>query len=302
MDLTYNNIKINAAGTLPDHSAKRKTKDRLFLIMVIFFSAITISLVLLIIGTLVMKGYHQINWAFFTQIAPDTFQAMMAKASGKVIPGGIANGIAGSIYLVFLSSIIAIPFGLLIGVFLYENGDKRYAGLIRDITDVLQGVPSIVIGIIIYLWVVVHITHSYSILAGSISLSIMMLPLIIRSTEESLKMIPDTLKEAAIALGTPYYKVILRVLIPSSFSGLTTGILLAISRVLGETAPLMLTTLGNPVINWDITKPVSAVPLLVWQFYNDPNMVDLIWSSTLFLMGLVLLLNLTSKWIKNIYL
>jgi len=299
MDLIYNNIKINAAGTLPDQSAKRKTKDHLFLTLVIFFSAITISLVLLIIGTLVMKGYHQINWAFFTQIAPDTFQAMMAKISGKVIPGGIANGITGSVYLVFLSSVIAIPFGLLIGIFLYENGNKRYAGFIRDITDVLQGIPSIVIGIIIYLWVVVHITHSYSILAGSVSLAIMMLPLIIRSTEESLKMVPDTLKEAAIALGTPYYKVILRVLIPTSFSGLITGILLAISRVLGETAPLMLTTLGNPVINWDVTKPVSAVPLLVWQFYNDPNMVDLIWSSTLFLMGFVLLLNLTSKWIAS---
>jgi len=124
-----------------------------------------------------------------------------------------------------------------------------------------------------------------------------MLPLIIRSTEESLKMIPDTLKEAAIALGTPYYKVVLRVLIPTSFTGLMTGILLAISRILGETAPLMLTTLGNPAINWNITKPVSAVPLLIWQFYNDPNMVDLIWSSSLFLMGFVLLLNLSSKWI-----
>src|SRR5674476_2666 len=125
----------------------------------------------------------------------------------------------------------------------------------------------------------------------------MMLPLIIRSTEESMKMIPDTLKEAAIALGTPYYKVVLRVLIPTSFSGIMTGILLAISRIMGETAPLMLTTLGNPAINWNITKPVSAVPLLIWQFYNDPNMVDLIWSSSLFLMGFVLLLNILSKWI-----
>ncbi|MFA6581468.1 MAG: ABC transporter permease subunit, partial [Paludibacter sp.] len=148
-----------------------------------------------------------------------------------------------------------------------------------------------------YLWVVVEITHGYSVLAGSVALAIMMLPLIIRSTEESLKMIPDTLKEAAIALGTPYYKVVMRVLIPSSFSGLMTGILLAISRILGETAPLMLTTLGNPAINWNIAKPVSAVPLLIWQFYNDPNMVDLIWSSSLFLMGFVLLLNILSKWI-----
>jgi phosphate transport system permease protein len=149
----------------------------------------------------------------------------------------------------------------------------------------------------VYLWVVVHITNGYSVLAGSIALALMMLPLIIRSTEESLKMIPDSLKEAAIALGIPYYKVILRVLIPTSSTGLITGILLAISRILGETAPLMLTTLGNPAINWNIVKPVSAVPLLIWQFYNDPNMVDLIWSSTLFLMAFVLILNLLAKWI-----
>ncbi len=282
---------------IPDLFSGRKLKDKLFLIGIVIFSLLTISMVVLIIGSMILKGYHQINWAFFTQSPPDTFQAMMAKMSGKTIPGGIINGITGSLYLVGIASLIAIPFGVLIGIYLYENSKKRYAGFIRDITDVLQGVPSIVIGLIVYLWVVVEITHGYSVLAGSVALAIMMLPLIIRSTEESLKMIPDTLKEAAIALGTPYYKVVMRVLIPSSFSGLMTGILLAISRILGETAPLMLTTLGNPAINWNIAKPVSAVPLLIWQFYNDPNMVDLIWSSSLFLMGFVLLLNILSKWI-----
>jgi len=282
---------------IPDKFIGRNLRNRLFLGAVILFSVITISMVFLIIGTMLFKGHNQINWAFFTQTPPNTFEAMMAKSSGKLIPGGIVNGILGSLYLVSIASIIAIPFGVLIGIYLYENSKKRYAGVIRDITDILQGVPSIVIGLIVYLWVVVHVSHGYSVLAGSVALALMMLPLIIRSTEESLKMIPDTLKEAAIALGTPYYKVVLRVLIPTSFTGLITGILLAVSRILGETAPLMLTTLGNPSINWNIVKPVSAVPLLIWQFYNDPNMVDLIWSSTLFLMGFVLLLNLLSKWI-----
>jgi len=299
MDQSNILIEKTRAEILPDHFTGRKFRDRLFLAGVILFSLITISFVFLIIGSLVMKGYHQINWAFFTQVAPDTFTAMMAKTSGQLIPGGIVNGITGSLYLVGIASVIAIPFGLLIGIYLYENINNKYAGVIRDITDVLQGVPSIVVGLIVYLWVVVHITHGYSVLAGSVALALMMLPLIIRSTEESMKMIPDSLKEAAIALGTPYYKVILRVLIPTSFSGLMTGILLAVSRILGETAPLMLTTLGNPAINWSLTKPVSAVPLLIWQFYNDPNMVDLIWSSTLFLMGFVLTLNLISKWIAG---
>jgi phosphate transport system permease protein len=281
----------------PSRFGVRNFQDRLFFGVVLFFALITISMVFLIIGTLVMKGFRQINWSFFTQVAPDTFDAMMAKASGHLIPGGILNGITGTLFLVGMASLIAIPFGIVIGIYLYENGSKRYASVIRDIADVLQGVPSIVVGLIVYLWVVIDITDGYSALAGSVALAIMMLPLIIRSTEESMKMVPVTLKEAAIALGTPYYKVILRVLIPSSFSGLMTGILLAVSRVLGETAPLLLTTLGNPAVNWNLAKPVSAVPLLIWQFYNDPNMVDLIWSSSLFLMGFVLLLNILSKWI-----
>lgn len=297
--VNFKRVNTQMTSSLTDHSVRRKLRDRIFLGGVILFSLITISMVVLIIGSMITKGYHQINWAFFTQVAPDSFTAMMAKMSGSVIPGGIINGITGSIYLVAISSAIAVPFGIIIGIYLYENSKKRYAAIIRDTTDVLQGVPSIVVGLIVYLWVVVHVTRGYSVLAGGVALAIMMLPLIIRSTEESLKMIPDTLKEAAIALGTPYYKVILRVLIPSSFSGLMTGILLAISRVLGETAPLMLTTLGNPAINWNMSKPVSAVPLLIWQFYNDPNMVDLIWSSSLFLMAFVLLLNILSKWIAN---
>lgn len=297
MDQTKTLLENKRTEIIPDSFIGRTAKNRLFLGAVIFFSVLTISMVFLIIGSMLFKGYHQINLSFFTQSPPNTFEAMMAKSSGKIIPGGIVNGIMGSLYLVAIASLIAIPLGVLIGIYLYENNKKRYAGIIRDITDILQGVPSIVIGLIVYLWVVVNITKGYSVLAGSIALALMMLPLIIRSTEESLKMIPDTLKEAAIALGTPYYKVVLRVLIPTSFTGLMTGILLAISRILGETAPLMLTTLGNPAINWNITKPVSAVPLLIWQFYNDPNMVDLIWSSSLFLMGFVLILNLLSKWI-----
>ncbi|MFA5046899.1 MAG: hypothetical protein WC542_13330, partial [Paludibacter sp.] len=128
---------------IPDLFSGRKLKDRLFLIGIVIFSLLTISMVVLIIGSMILKGYHQINWAFFTQSPPDTFQAMMAKMSGKTIPGGIINGITGSLYLVGIASLIAIPFGVLIGIYLYENSKKKYAGFIRDITDVLQGVPSI---------------------------------------------------------------------------------------------------------------------------------------------------------------
>ena len=279
---------------------KRIIKDKIFKGFVILFSLITISPIIMIIYKLVIKGYRQINISFFTQKAPDTYEAMLAVNAGEIIPGGILNGIAGTLLMVILSSLIAIPVGLLIGVFLYENKNKFYANIVRDITDILQGVPSIVLGLIAYFWVVKNITNSFSALAGSTALAIMMLPLIIRSTEETLKMIPETIKEAGFALGVPYHKIIIRILIPTSFNGLVTGSLLAISRVIGETAPLMLTALGSSVVNFNIEKPTSAVPLLIWEFYNDPNMVDLVWSSSLVLMGFVLFLNLLSKSLTKI--
>jgi len=273
----------------------RILKDRLFAGGVFLFSMVTISPIVLIIYKLVSKGYRQINFDFFSKKAPDTYEAMVAVNSGEVIPGGILNGITGTLFMVLIASLIAIPIGLLIGIFLYDQKTKRYAGVVRDVVDILQGVPSIVLGLIAYFWVVKNITNGFSALAGSSALAIMMLPLIIRSTEETLKMIPDSIREAGFALGVPYHKILLRVLIPSGYSGLATGILLAISRIIGETAPLMLTALGSMEVNFNMTKPTSAVPLLIWDFYNDPNMVDLIWSSSLFLMMVVLLLNLVSK-------
>ncbi len=282
---------INNSG----ESNYRSRKNKLFLGLVILLSLLTISPVVLIIYKLIAKGIHQINLSFFTETAPDTLAAMTAINNGEIIPGGILNGITGTLFMVTLASFMAIPIGIMIGIFLYENTEKKYAAIIRDISDIMQGIPSIVLGLIAYLWIVKNVTNGFSALAGAVALTIMMLPLIIRSTEETLKMIPQSIKEAGFALGVPYHKVMLRVLIPSSLSGLLTGILLAISRVLGETAPLLLTALGSPIVNLNIDKPTSAVPLLIWDFYNDPNMVDLIWSSSLFLMGFVLTLNLISK-------
>ncbi|MDP2089422.1 MAG: phosphate ABC transporter permease PstA [Flavobacteriaceae bacterium] len=275
----------------------RFIKDKIFTGLIILFSLITISPIVLIISKLISKGYKQINLSFFTETTPNTYQAMLANEAGNTIPGGILNGITGTILMVFLASLMAIPIGVLIGIYLYENGTKRYAKIVKDITDILQGVPSIVLGLISYFWVVKFITNGFSALAGSFALFIMMLPLIIRSTEETFKMIPVSIKEAGFALGVPYHKIIFRILIPSGLSGLITGILLATSRVIGETAPLMLTALGSMAVNLNIEKPTSAIPLLIWEFYNDPNMVDLIWASSLLLMMLVLGINLISKMI-----
>jgi phosphate transport system permease protein len=284
---------------LKDNIKRRNRTNGSFRYLIIAGAVITVIPIFLIVGNLAVKGYRQINVAFFTEPAPDTFQAMMAASSGEVIPGGIANGLTGSLLMVLAASLLAIPLGLMTGIYLYENRTKRYAGIIRSLTEILQGVPSIILGIIAYLWVVKNITRGYSAMAGSVALTIMMLPLIIRSTEETMMMIPVTIREAAFALGVPYYKMIYKILIPVSFSGLATGVLLALSRILGETAPLMLTALGSPAVSLDITKPVSAVPLLIWDFYNDPNMVDLVWSASLFLMVFVLSMNLLSRSIAS---
>lgn len=287
---------MNVAAKITTANLSRRTlKDRLFKGLVVLLSIVTISPIVLIIYKLVEKGYRQISFDFIIKTPPDTFEAMTALGNGELIPGGIANGITGTLLMVALASVLAIPVGVVTGIYLYENPGKSLANLTRNVSDILQGVPSIVLGLIAYMWIVKPITSGFSALAGSVSLSIMMLPMIVRSTEETLKMIPQTIKEAALALGVPYYKVILRVLIPTSFSGLLTGILLGISRVLGETAPLMLTALGSTVINLNVSKPTSAIPLLIWEFYNDPNMVDLIWSSSLLLMAIVLILNMISK-------
>lgn len=272
----------------------RYLKNRIFFVVICILSSLTAIPLIMIIWELVKKGYKQINFSFFTETAPSTLDAMLAKSSGDLIPGGIANGITGTLLMVALSAVLAIPVGIMGGIYLSEKPKAFFSHIIRFLTDLLQGTPSIVIGIIAYTWIVKPL-GSYSALAGSVALSIMMLPLIIRSTEETLKLLPGSLKEAGLALGSSYTSVILRILLPSAFGGLFTGILLAISRVMGETAPLMLTALGSTMINWDLLKPTSAVPLLIWEFYNDPNLLDMIWSSSLFLLMLILALNIIAK-------
>lgn len=273
---------------------RRWIKDRLFFFGVCFFSALTAIPLVLIIWEVLRKGYRQLNWNFFTQEAPNSLEAMMAVNSGDLIPGGVANGLVGSLLMVLIAIIIAVPIGILAGIRLSENPNSRFSSSVRLVAELLQGTPSIVVGLIIYGWVVKPL-GSYSGLAGGVALAVLMMPLIIRSTEETLKMLPGSLKEAGLALGASYTTVVLRVLLPSAFGGLFTGILLAVSRVLGETAPLMLTALGASAIEWNVLNPMSALPLQIWEFYNDPNLSGLIWSTSLFLLLLILGLNLLAK-------
>lgn len=272
----------------------RILKNEILFWVVCILSGLTAIPLLAILGEVFIKGWEQLGWSFITEATPNAYKAMQAMQSGETIRGGIANGIVGTFLMLFLAAIVAIPVGIFCGICLSEYRGNWFATIVSYLTDLLQGTPSIIVGIITYIWVVVPM-KGYSAYAGSVALFIMMLPLIIRSTEETMKILPDTLKEAGLALGGSYWRVMLQVMVPSAFGSIFTGILLAISRVVGETAPLMFTALGGAAISWNMAKPMSAVPLLIWEFFNDPNLQSLIWGASLFLLTFVLCLNLLAK-------
>lgn len=277
---------------------QRLLQDKVVFGTVCFFAALTAVPLLAILGEVLLRGYDQLSWSFFTEATPTAYKAMKAIEAGESIPGGIANGIIGMMIILSMAVVVAVPVGILCGAYLAENSKRRFAQVVSYLTDLLQGTPSVIIGIITYIWVVVPM-RGYSAIAGSVALCIMMLPLIIRSTEETLKILPDSLKEAGLALGGNHARVMLKVQLPAAFGGIFTGVLLAISRVIGETAPLMFTALGCSLIRFSITKPISSVPLLIWEFFNDPNLQDLIWGASLFLLLFVLTLNLLVKYIAK---
>ncbi|MBQ8191405.1 MAG: phosphate ABC transporter permease PstA [Bacteroidaceae bacterium] len=276
----------------------RLATDRLMLWGVCLMAALTAVPLFAILGEVLMRGYDQLSWTFFTEPTPTAYKAMKAIEAGEPIHGGIANGIVGTVLMLGMASLVAIPVGILCGAYLAENSKNRFAQTVSYLTDLLQGTPSVIIGIVTYIWVVVPM-RGYSAIAGSVALFIMMLPLIIRSTEETLKILPASLKEAGLALGGNRARVMLKVQLPAAFGGIFTGVLLAISRVIGETAPLMFTALGCSFIRWSVDKPISAVPLLIWEFFNDPNLQELIWGASLFLLLFVLTLNLSSKYLAK---
>jgi len=261
------------------------------------FKALTIGLamacvvpLLAILAYIFKEGITKINWHFLTHIP---------KPVGEV-GGGIANALVGSIIIIFVASVIAIPVGILCGIYLSENRKSKLSYWASLSIDVLQGVPSIVIGIVAYFWLVKPF-GGFSALSGSVALSIMMLPIVVRSTEETLKLLPDSLKEAAYALGMPFHRVILKVIVPCGFSGILSGVMLSVARIAGETAPLLFTAFGNPYLSTKITRPMQSLPLLIFNYatspYNDWH--DLAWGASLILLVWVLLLNIFTKLISK---
>jgi len=266
--------------------------DRLFKGLVITLSFVIILPMFFILYFIVSNGISVINWGFLVSLP---------KPMGEA-GGGISNALVGTVILIVIASIISIPLGVLTGVYLSEYRRGRFPYLSRLSLEILQGIPSIVIGIIAYVWIVVPM-GSFSALSGGIALAIMMLPVIVMATEETLKLIPDTLKEASLALGVPYPRTILKVVLPAGLSGIVTGIILGIARIAGETAPLLFTAFGSPFMSTNIFKPVSSLPLLVFNYATSPypEWHALAWGACFVLIVFILVLNLlakvvTSKW------
>jgi phosphate transport system permease protein len=210
--------------------------------------------------------------------------------------GGISNAIFGTLWLITLSFIFSAPLGIFAGIFLSEYRGGRVAYLTRLSIEILQGIPSIVIGIIAYVWVVMPM-GSFSALSGGVALGIMMLPVIVMATEETLKLVPDSLREASLALGVSYPRTILKVILPAGLSGILSGILLGIARVAGETAPLLFTAFGNPFMNLNVLKPMNSLPLTIFNYATSPypDWHTLAWGASFVLIAFVLGLNLITK-------
>jgi phosphate transport system permease protein len=249
-----------------------------------------VSVLFLILGYLIWHGGASLNWNFFTQLP---------KPVGET-GGGMANAIVGSLKLLLLAAVIGLPVGLMAGVYLAEFGGQTFSFVIRYTTDLLNGVPSIVIGIFAYSLVVLPVKH-FSTLAGGFALGMMVIPITVRSTEEFLRAVPGTLREGAMALGASKWKTIATVVLPAASGGILTGMLLALARVAGETAPLLFTAFSNRYWSPGWSQPIASLPVMIYTYaiapYDDWHRQA--WAAGLVLLGLVLLANLGCRLVLN---
>lgn len=240
-----------------------------------------------ILWTLVSEGFAAFDWAFFTRSTP-------APGTGE---GGMANAIVGSLLMVGFATLVATPIGILAGIYLAEFGAKsRFARVTRFVTDIMLSAPSIVIGLFVYA-IVVATTRQFSGWAGSIALSLIAIPVVVRTTENMLALVPGSLREAAFALGTPRWKVNLAVTLRAVRGGVITGVLLAIARIFGETAPLLFTSLSNQFFNADMGKPMASLPVVIYNFALSPyeDWQRLAWGGAALIALIVLAINIVAR-------
>jgi phosphate transport system permease protein len=268
----------------------RKFVSNFMLAMTGVCAVVSVGVLFLILGYLLYNGGTSINWDFFTKLPKPVGE------SG----GGMANAIVGSAKLLLAASLVGVPVGFFGGIYLAEFSGSLTASIVRYAADLLNGVPSIVIGIFAYSIVVLPFKH-FSTLAGAFALGIMMIPITLRSTEEFLKSIPRNLREGAMALGASKWKTIASVVVPAAYRGILTSILLALARVAGETAPLLFTAFGNSRWSSGWTQPTSSLPVMIFNYAVSPyeDWHRQAWAAGLVLLGLILIINIVARTILS---
>src|ERR1700689_4636156 len=268
----------------------RKTLNYVMLTLTGVAAFGVVSILFLILGYLIWNGGKSLSWSFFTQLP---------KPVGET-GGGMANAILGSLKLLMLAAVMGLPVGLLAGVYLAEFGGKTFSFVIRYTTDLLNGVPSIVIGIFAYSLIVLPVKH-FSTWAGGVALAAMVIPITVRATEEFLRAVPVSLREGAMALGASKWRTIATVILPAASAGVITGMLLALARVAGETAPLLFTAFSNRYWSPGWQQPIASLPVMIYTYaiapYDDWHRQA--WAAGLVLLGLVLVANLGARLLLN---
>jgi phosphate transport system permease protein len=264
----------------------RLRRDKAFAGGMIALSMVAVLPLVFILVYIIVRGASSINWRFLTSLPAPVGE------NG----GGIANAIVGTGILILIGSAISIPLGVFAGMFLAEKGRSRLGVFARLSVETLMGIPSIVIGIVAYVWMVKPLGH-FSALSGGVALAMIMLPVITLSTQETLLLIPVSLREAALALGVSYPRTVLRVVLPAGASGIVTGALLAVARGAGETAPLLFTAFGSPFLAANIFQPMASLPLTIFTYATSPypEWHSLAWGASFVLLVFILSLNLITK-------
>ena len=272
---------------------RRQIQNTVWLTLTGVASLLVVVPLLLIFYHLISSGAGALNVAFFTQLPAPVGET----------GGGMANALFGTAQLVFYAGLIGIPVAVAVGVFMAEAGRTRFGTFVRFVADVMNGIPSIVVGIFVWAWVVVAM-GGFSMLAGSIALAVMLIPMVARTTEEMVRLVPKELREGGRALGFTRWRTTLGIVLPAAKSGILTGILVALARIAGETAPVLFTAFGNPFWEHRLNEPVASLPLLIYQYAISPydDWHRQAWAASLVLIGLVLAVSLLARSIfKNPY-
>lgn len=266
--------------------ALRRGKSRVMVSLMVVSVILAVLPLLLILASLVINGASSLSWSFFVN------RPAPVGESG----GGVAHAISGTLMIVGVASMAGIPIGVAAGLYASEYRGTRMAWITRFVADVLNGTPSIVVGLLAWTWIVATQKH-FSALAGSFALAFLMIPMVMRTTEELVRLVPDSLREAALALGYSKWRTTLVVVLRTALPGIVTGSLLAVARIAGETAPLLFTALGSEYFSFDLDQPMAALPLVVYKYATGPypEWHKLAWTSSLVLIFVVLVLGIAAR-------